>query len=327
MIAPSPVMPGPARARQPGDKGGFSLLEVLVACGVLVIGLASVAAMLPAATSRLQEAAAADRGGSMAAAALADFECRDLAFRGLFLDALGTYLPANRAVVFGEVLPSVSGISGSPTVVSLSAAASGQLKAKIDTTSGPAGRGFFLEDELQYQQGTGSTLLNVFTNGVRDFRRGACWGAMVEPYPWGSNPATTRAVRATIAVFRKPGGRERMLLAGSAGGVFIKNVSVDDAGTVTPLVDATDSRRFLGPCAPVLAVAQSGTEAPRWLTVNSSWPQWVAGADPQATPPTSYGVVFREAGPVYQPLMSSGTLQVIGFENIQSVTQQTFTIE
>jgi hypothetical protein len=304
MTAPSPVMHGPTRASQPGAKGGFSLLEVLVACGVLVIGLASVAAMLPAATARLQEAAAADRGGAMAAAALADFECRDLAFRELFLDTSGTaYLPASRAVVFGEMLPNAP---GSPTVVSLSGSASKQLQARINTTSGTAGRGFFLEDELQYRPGAGLILLNGFTNGVRDFRRGACWGAMVEPYPWGSDPAAMRAVRATIAVFRKPGEvtPQPLGLAGAAGGVFTRSG------------DATDLRRFLGPCSPVLAVAQTGTAAPTWLTVNSSWPQG-----------TSYCVVFREAGSVYQPLMSGSTLQVIGFENIQSITQQTFAIE
>jgi hypothetical protein len=95
-----------------------------------------------------------------------------------------------------------------------------------------------------------------------------------------------------------------MSLTGSAGGVF------------SMTGDATDSRRFLGPCAPVLAVAQSGSAAPLWLTVNSSWPQGAL-----------YCVVFRESGSVYGSLIQGGTLQVIGFENIQSITQQTFTIE
>ena len=324
-------------------RGGFSLLEVLVACGILVVGLASVASILPAATARLREAATADRAGSMAAAALAEFECRDLAFRELFLVATGSFMPAHQAVVFGQVLPSAPGAvvitSGSSTIFRLSASGSTQLARRIDTTPGDANRGFFLEDELQFNMGAGAAPLNVFTNGLREFRRNVCWGAMVEPYPWGTIPSGTatapaqpmRAVRATIAVFRKPGAVQQMLLSGSPGGVF--RIAGGTVTSSTTLGDDSIRKRFLAPCAPVLAVAQSGTAAPQWLTINSSWPQWTPdpnNPDPerlQKTPPSSYGVVFREPGTLYQSLVPSGTLQVIGFENIQSITQQTFSIE
>lgn len=318
----------------PGGRSGFSLLEVLVSCGILVVGLASIASILPAATARLREAATADRAGSMAAAALAEFECRDLAFRDLFLVSSGSFMPPHRAVVFGQVLPRVPGVvvtSGTSTIFQLQASGSTQLALRIDTTAGDGNRGFFLEDELQFNAGGGPAPLNVFTNGLREFRRNVCWGAMVEPYPWGTIPSGTasppmRAVRATIAVFRKPGAVRQMLLTGSAGGVF--RIAGGTVTSGTSLGDDSLRKRFLAPCAPVLAVAQSGTAGPRWLTINSSWPQWAAGADPQTTPPASYGVVFRERGSLYEPLVTtSGTLQVIGFENIQSVTQQTFTIE
>lgn len=319
----------------PAGKSGFSLLEVLVACGILVVGLASIASILPAATARLREAATTDRAGSMAAAALAEFECRDLAFRDLFLVASGSFLPAHQAVTFGQVLPAVPGVvvaSGSSTIVSLAAAGATQLARRIDTTSGEGNRGFFLEDELQFNLGTGSAPLNVFTNGIREFRRGVCWGAIIEPYPWGTVPSGTvappmRAVRATIAVFRKPGAVQQMLLTGSAGGVFQIAGWPVTVTTGTSLADDSVRKRFLAPCAPVLAVARSGTHGPQWLTINSSWPQWGPGRDPQTTLPSSYGVVFRERGDVYQMLVGSGTLQVIGFENIQSITQQTFTID
>jgi type II secretory pathway pseudopilin PulG len=315
-------------------RGGFSLLEVLVSCGILVVGLASIASILPAATARLREAATADRAGSMAAAALAEFECRDLAFRELFLISSGSFMPAHQAVVFGQVLRSVPGAvaitSGSSTIFQLQSSGSTQLTRRIDTTSGDANRGFFLEDELQFNTGGGAAPLNVFTNGMREFRRNVCWGAMVEPYPWGTIPSGTvappmRAVRATIAVFRKPGAVQQMLLTGSAGGVF--RIAGGTVTTGTTLADDSMRKRFLAPCAPVLAVAQSGTAAPQWLTINSSWPQWAAGVDPQTTRPTFYGVVFREPGTMYQALAPSGTLQLIGFENIQSITQQTFSIE
>jgi hypothetical protein len=316
-------------------RSGFSLLEVLVACGILVVGLASIASILPAATARLREAAATDRAGSMAAAALADFECRDLAFRDLFLVSSGTFMPPHQAVVFGQVLPDVPAVvvaSGSSTIFSIPALGAAQLARRIDTTSGDGNRGFFLEDELQFTPGSGSAPLNVITNGIREFRRGVCWGAMIEPYPWGTMPSGTtappmRAVRATIAVFRKPGAVQQMLLTGSAGGVFRIAGWPAVITSSTSLADDSVRKRFLAPCAPVLAVARSGTHSPKWLTINSSWPQWAPGRDPQATLPSSYGVIFRERGDVYQSLVGSGTLQVIGFENIQSITQQTFTID
>ena len=317
-------------------RSGFSLLEVLVACGILVVGLASIASILPAATARLREAATTDRAGSMAAAALAEFECRDLAFRDLFLVASGSFLPPHQAVMFGQVLPAVPGVvvaSGASTIVSLPAAGATQLARRIDTTSGDGNRGFFLEDELQFTPGSGSAPLNVFTNGIREFRRSVCWGAMIEPYPWGSVPSGTaappmRAARATVAVFRKPGAVQQMLLSGSAGGVFRIAGSPAGITSSTTLADDSVRKRFLAPCSPVLAVAQSGSAAPRWLTINSSWPQWTAGTDPQAVPPASYGVVFRDPGSAYSGLVTTGsTLQVIGFENIQSITQQTFTID
>ena len=53
-------------------RAGFSLLEVLVACGILVVGLASIAAILPAAGSRLSEAAAQDRAVAAAAVAMSE---------------------------------------------------------------------------------------------------------------------------------------------------------------------------------------------------------------------------------------------------------------
>ncbi|MGB8852180.1 MAG: hypothetical protein WCC69_01270 [Pirellulales bacterium] len=312
----------------PGNKNGFSLLEVLIACGVLVVGLASIASILPAATARLREAATIDRAGATAAGALADFDCRDLAFRELFLVASGSYMPARQAVVFGQGLPGVPGVvvtSGSPTVLTLSSSGSALLARRIDMSADDVNRSFFSEDELQFNPATGLSPLNVFTNGVREFRRGVCWGAMVEPYPWHAIPSGSatlpavpmRAVRATIAVFRKPGAVQRMVLSGSAGGLF----------SISTLPDDSARKRFLSPCAPILAVAQSGSATPQWLTVNSSWPQWAPGFDPRTTPPTSYGVVFRELGSVYQPLMTGSTLQVIGFENIQSIAQQIFTIK
>jgi len=70
-ITPTHATPVPPRRgsspRLPGVPGrqGMSLLEVLVSLGILVAGLASVAALLPASGARLAEASAADRSGAL----------------------------------------------------------------------------------------------------------------------------------------------------------------------------------------------------------------------------------------------------------------------
>jgi len=62
----------------PRRPSGVTLLEVLIACGILVIGLASVAALLPAAGLVFAETAAVDRGGSLAANAAAEIKFQQL---------------------------------------------------------------------------------------------------------------------------------------------------------------------------------------------------------------------------------------------------------
>lgn len=63
-----------SRPLRPLPRRGISLLEVLIACGVLMIGLSSVAALMPAAGSLLGEATALDRAATLAANAAADLE-------------------------------------------------------------------------------------------------------------------------------------------------------------------------------------------------------------------------------------------------------------
>jgi Tfp pilus assembly protein PilV len=60
-------------------RDGITLLEVLIAAGILVVGLTSVLAMLPAAGSLFGEASMSDRAASLASNAAAD-----LRFQGLF---------------------------------------------------------------------------------------------------------------------------------------------------------------------------------------------------------------------------------------------------
>jgi len=93
------ALPPTAASRHP--RAGLSLLEVLVAGGILAVGLASVSALLPAASARLGQATQQDRAGVLAANARA--ECVN---RGLV--AADIFSSATTACVFGEL----AGLSG-----------------------------------------------------------------------------------------------------------------------------------------------------------------------------------------------------------------------
>lgn len=97
-------LPPTAASRHP--RAGLSLLEVLVACGILAVGLASVSALLPAASTRLGQATQQDRAGVLAANARA--ECVN---RGLV--AADIFSSSTTACVFGELAGmSAPGIAG-----------------------------------------------------------------------------------------------------------------------------------------------------------------------------------------------------------------------
>jgi Tfp pilus assembly protein PilV len=356
MTASSPVIPRCRRA-------GFSLLEVLVACGILVIGLASVAAILPAAGSRLGEAAAQDRALAAAAAAMAEIQTRGLVSRGLIpTGTAGTFSP--RATVFGETLSlamtssatsagyvmtsgslsttgtTVSGVSGtiqtllSGSVPVLCGPTPAFINARIDTGTSDTRRGFFLEDEVQYLPSiTSDVPANSFVSGIRQFNRGVCWGAMVTPV--GASWPTATAAKLSVAVFRKPGNATALTLTGSGSGIF-----------VTSAITAPMSlqRSILKPCSMVLAIppgTTSGTVSPQWLSIRSSWILTGtmvinSGTFVGVTGTTAANIVSSGTGrscvtfdsSIPSSLMTSGTLlNVIGFENLLLVTEQTLPVQ
>ncbi len=91
-------MSTPQQPRRTARASGITLLEVLIACGILVVGLASVAALLPAAASVFAEATAVDRGGSLAANAAADLQFRETV-------AAADFGPGIKTVVVGDMFP------------------------------------------------------------------------------------------------------------------------------------------------------------------------------------------------------------------------------
>ena len=302
------------------QRGGFSLLEVLVACGILVIGLTSVAAILPAAGARFAEAALYDRAAATANVGMSEVLLKNVASAKLF----GTPPVQNVAVVFGEVLPKlVSGITPSPTGLRAPKFSTAGVADAVDPTTvfltslfdmgtSPERRGFFLGDEVLYEAPTASAgttdvygtgglpVRSVAANaaGVKAFKRGVCWGAMVTPYPWGVDPASMTQARVTVAVFKSSGEIKQIPLTPVSPGVY----------KMTTANEAT-RKKFLAGCSWALALPSTG--APQWLAINSSWK---SGTD-------AY-VSFRESS-----LPSGSTLTVVGFEGLLNVVDQLITIQ
>ena len=305
----------PARGRgqalpppRPVTRSGMSLLEVLVACGILVIGLASVAAMLPAAASRLSQASAQDRSVAAAQAALVEIEARQLLSRDLFVSG-------SAALVFGLGTPQAADLPHVGTALSRPVGAG--FAQRMDNDPASDGRMYYVEDEVQYDLAAGSAPTNSFASGIRQFRRGVCWGAVVLPEPWGTGTASLNAARVGIAVFQKPGAPERFSLttvfSGSTPSAMFEapGASIDDA----------TRKQYLKPCSFVLAIPPSNSVAPRWLAIVSSWPIWTPGVDPQKSLPTAFRFTFRDEVPL-NLLSGSTTLTVIGFPNLLGVTEQ-----
>lgn len=324
------------------SRAGFSLLEVLVACGILVIGLSGIAAILPAAGSRLSEAAAQSRAGSAAAVGMSEIRCRGLVSRNMSGTTVAG-LDSRTATVFGQTLSlAVSGPltvvglpSGVPPPVTLTsgtlfaggtavltAPASTFMNARIsnDTTS-TTRRGYFLEDEVQYTPSlTGDLPLNSFVNGVRQFNQGVCWSAIVTPFPWGITTGSMNAAKVSVAVFRKPdGAATAMLLTSNTSGPAAATGIFQLSGTDTP---ASLQRTILKPCSSVLAVTP--TTAPQWLAIRSSW---ISGTNPLSTLSSATTCVVFENPTLVAPLISGSTLTVIGFENLLLVSEQTLSVQ
>jgi len=294
------------------QRDGFSLLEVLVACGILVVGLAGVAAMLPAAGSRLAEAALYDRAAATVGVAMSEVVLRNVVAAKCFVKdgtaatttpvaaaTPDTPIGVNMAIVFGEVLKNIPTLPSPPSTIALGSATF--LASRFDMGTGDTRRGFFLEDEIQYESPPKDVpQRSAIVDGLYPFKRGVCWGAMVSPYPWGTNPTSMTKARVTIAVFRKPGDIQKISLTKSA-----------PTSSVYKMATADESLRkhYLKGCSWVLSAAGATTE-PKWLSINSSWQ---SGSD-------SF-VIFRES------TVASDSLDVIGFEGLLHVTEQIIVIQ
>jgi hypothetical protein len=217
----------------------MTLLEVLVASGILVIGLVSVAALLPAAGSRLAEATLIDRAGTLSANCYADIWNRGMlttglvssSSRGVFLIEAGV-----QAAMFSAASPTVSLPLGFQAVTVPDLA-------------------FQLPDNVQW---VGDELVS------NDGRVSAI--ATVVPLDRATAGNDGGPFRLSIVIFRRTTSTAKVL-----------EVTGDESGVVFQVNNATESdrKRYFPPCGWVLVVpaaaAADDTKPARWLHISSSW--------------------------------------------------------
>ncbi len=293
----------------PAGRSGITLLEVLVACGVLVIGLASLASVMPAAGYRLAQATVEDRSGVAAANAYAEVMTRNLASADLFSDKTkACYLGAG--IDFADEI-FTTGTTRAPKVL---ASATTTLLQRIDSS-----RGFVLEDDLVYVPPvTADTPSNSFFNagaGPREYRQGICWGALLAPAVF---PATAGGEAVLgIATFSKPGGTNKLMTLTGSSQLFTYS-----SGAGMGMQDEQDRKQFLPGCSYVLALPISADTSPRWLKITSSWTTPGPGTPENASQRSSVVVLdLNPLGNVATKFISGNTLVVIAFENLMRVDQ------
>lgn len=238
----------PSQARQ-----GITLLEVLISCGLLVIGLSAMAAMLPAAGSRLAQASIEDRASVTASNALAELKNRGLLSAAAFGD------PA-RVLSLGMTVGDLPGfsdgaVSGGDWFTVPAADAARRLGSP---------RVFQLEDDLAYDTSQlVATPLNAFgagegqAVGPRRYRPGICWGATLAPR---SFPAVSGgAAVLSVPIFKKLGGAAAMQTL-----VLTKTHGYYEADLISP-------GALLRACSWVVAIPVDASEAPAWFKVMASW--------------------------------------------------------
>jgi type II secretory pathway pseudopilin PulG len=196
---------------------GFTLLEVLVACGILVLALSGIAALLPASGSRLAQAAAEDRAAVLAGNVFAMASNSGLARADAFSTSASVTpaIPGEvfRSVLMGCLIEDINNnqlldsalredTNGNGVLDPLSEDLNrdGTLSAGEDTNGNllldrppralspmlmrqlmARSRAFSLEDDLAYADSSDPAPANSFSqdgiSGIRSFRSGVCWGA------------------------------------------------------------------------------------------------------------------------------------------------------
>lgn len=280
---------------------GITLLEVLVACGLLVLGLAGIAALLPAAAARLNEASIEDRASSLLANARAEIVNRQLNSLITFQSAPS---PGIRTACLGELqqrlsllaLSSNSAFTSTPLIP-----AAGYLATRIDGPSVNQYRSFRGEDALRYSDSSiGAPVAMTTGTLVHETRSETSWGGLLTPLDFSdtpipyvaaapSHPALGTAspnrlrgiaARLDVAVFKKPlqsatSTDAVLLLTATSGGFTLAGTTVGPTSDIqsAPTADIGSIRkRLLAGCSYVLAVP------PPHLNISATLPEPMHGS-------------------------------------------------
>ncbi len=312
----------PASDRNPRPLG-VTLLEVLIACGLLVVGLSTMAALLPAAGSRFAQASLEDRAGALSANAVADLFTRGLvAADGLPpADAAEPDGPrVSRTLALGCLLSQLPEYGTLPDGRTSGEFFVGPSAIARQRCGSP--RTFFLDDELTYApaQFFDSPTNEFFAMadggpGPREFREGACWGALVAPKQFPPEAGGTATV--SIAVFKKDGRLRPDEMDAGIAVLLRRKTSYYEA-------DITPSGTLLRPCTWLLAMpAAANAAAPRWFEVMSSWTQ--DGLDSKTT---RLILKHQDDFQGFTGTSASGSAAVVfAFEGLVRVDEHTVTLQ
>ena len=237
-------------------REGFTILEVLISAGIMVIGLACVASLLPAAAQRMSQAVSEDRAGTLAANAYADITAR----RSLGLLSATppgvAHWPRNQFVTMGTVAAELQKVAVGVNGESVSSV--------LNTATLFPNTGWLIEDALVFDDDGGSPV-NTFdanTNGRKIRPNPMCWLATLVPDTSANDPVEAGDIaKLSIAIFKKQPSSSEVILGG--------------LGEVTPgvltiggnRVDDDTRRQFVKGCGSVLALGST----PEWIRINASW--------------------------------------------------------
>lgn len=294
----------------------MTLLEVLISCGVLVVGLASIASLLPAAGSRLGQAANEDRGGTLAANARTDAVARGLVAFDLFADA-------SKSLCFGKGMTSVPPDKQTLPQISAAQPAAPQfadpVPAVLNQRIDPL-RGFVLEDEVVFTPPTTTeTPLNDFLDGRRVFKEGICWGATLVPQAFPAKAGSPAVLG--IAVFRKDPTPRAIALTQQSGGLYRITTPPPTPPATQPTPptaeNEADMKRFLKSCSSVLVPGTDSAKGPRWFRITASWRP---ALDPVTNQRQNDGCYVAFADAEFATFAGANPT-VIGFDNLIRVDQ------